>query len=67
MLLDIVETYIFNFATKQYPDHASSGVVHVASMQISYSGLHLASVHTVSLVALFVYNSLGEGAKSHKQ
>lgn len=66
MLLDVVETSIFNFATKQYPEHVSSGVVRMASIANELKWVACGS-GMVSLVALFVYNSLGKRVKSHKQ
>ena len=66
MLCDIIETGIFNYATKQFPTHISSTIVRVASIANEIKWVSF-GFGMVSLVGLFVYNSLRRRNRLHKE
>ena len=67
MLFDIIETVIFNYATKQFPNRISSTIVRVASIANEMKWVCF-GFGTIILVGLFVYNSLKRAkSKSHQQ
>ena len=66
MLLDLVETGIFNYATRQFPERVSSTMVGVASIVNEVKWISV-GCGFISLLGLFVHNSLNKRAKSHQQ
>ena len=66
MVLDIIETGIFNYATRRFPEHVSSTMVRVASIANEVKWVSF-GFGTISLVTLFVHNSVKQRAKSHQQ
>jgi hypothetical protein len=66
MLLDVIETGIFNYATRQFPQHVTSTMIRVASIANQAKWVSC-GFGTISLLGLFVYNSVKRRAKSHEQ
>ena len=65
-LLDIIETGLFNYATRQFPERVGSTLIGVASIANEVKWISV-GCGFISVLGLFVYNSLIKRAKSHQQ
>ena len=69
MILDLIETTIFNHATNEFPNRVSSTMIQVASVANQMKWIS-AGFGMISLLSLFVYNSMlamKRVKKSHQQ